>query len=104
MRLAPDMAQPTAATDLPSKMTEANTADKLSNQDLALVRTQLANERTALAYVRTSLLLAATGVTVIKIYGYAPPALLTGGMLLATALVVAIIGGGRYLRLARVLK
>lgn len=74
---------------------------KPDRDTLALRRTRLANERTLLAYARTALMLAASGVTLLKL---TPPGV--GDRLLAWALVaaaaaVAAVGVQRYRRVSR---
>lgn len=79
--------------------TESNRRD-----DLAVIRTQLANERTALAYVRTSLMVAATAVTIVKFFpevtATRPAAIALGGL----SGILLIAGGWRYRRLGRNLR
>ncbi|KAA5540672.1 DUF202 domain-containing protein [Roseiconus nitratireducens] len=72
--------------------------------DLALVRTDLANERTLLAYGRTALMLAGTGVSLIKFLKPSPEMLLLGWFLVAAGLVVGVIGVIRFTGLKRRLK
>lgn len=50
--------------------------------ELALIRTHLANERTLLSYARTSLMIAGTGATVIKFFGETRERLALGVVLL----------------------
>jgi putative membrane protein len=71
---------------------------------LALARTQLANERTLLAYVRTVIMLAATGATLLKLYGDAPLLAASAWGLMATAVVLAGLGAARFYKQARALK
>jgi putative membrane protein len=67
-----------------------NSKTELSpTENLALIRTDLANERTLLAYGRTALLVAGTGVSLIKFI--AESAILVG---IGWALVVIGIGIG----------
>ena len=67
---------------------------------LAVERTRLANERTLLAYVRTALGLVAGGVVLLQLI----PGVLAGGgglALVATGLVVVVIGTVRFRKVQR---
>ena len=91
----PEMNEPDAKHDL---------RPKPPLPDLALVRTDLANERTLLAYGRTALMLAGTGVSLIKFLKPSPEILLLGWFLVAVGLVVGVVGVVRFTRLKRRLK
>ncbi|MCD0461773.1 DUF202 domain-containing protein [Roseiconus lacunae] len=67
--------------------------------NLALIRTQLANERTILAYLRTAIMLAGTGVSLVKLLEVTPDLIRLGWLLIALGAVVMVIGTYRYLRL-----
>ncbi|TWT65189.1 YidH family protein [Allorhodopirellula solitaria] len=60
--------------------------------ELALIRTHLANERTLLAYARTSLMIAGTGATVIKFFGDTRGRLALGVGLLVIGAILFIVG------------
>lgn len=82
-------------------MTEPGPMDR---DGLARQRTTLANERTLLAYVRTSIMLAASGVTLLKIgdaTGYDRP---LATVLVAIAAVVLGLGVRHFRRVARVVE
>ena len=79
-------------------MTEPN-SDKRDN--LALVRTDLANERTLLAYGRTALMVAATGATLLKFYPDSPIVQVTCWPLVGLGIVIALVGILRFARLQR---
>jgi putative membrane protein len=63
---------------------EETNEEMILRDHLAVDRTKLANQRTLLSYIRTTLMLAATGITVIKII---PP----GDILFYAGLVIAAI-------------
>jgi putative membrane protein len=67
--------------------------------DLALVRTDLANERTLLAYGRTALIVAGTGVSLIKFIGTSALLQGLGWFLVAVGIVIGLIGVVRFTRL-----
>lgn len=69
--------------------------------DLAVVRTRLANERTLLAYVRTSIMLVVSGATAIKFFGESPAAIATGWVLIAAGAIGATFGLRRFRRFGR---
>lgn len=71
--------------------------------NLALIRTDLANERTLLAYGRTSLMLAGTGVSLIKFLDRSFDLVLLGWGLMAVGLLVGAVGVYRFTRLKRAL-
>lgn len=67
--------------------------------DLALVRTDLANERTLLAYGRTALMVAGTGATLIKFFADTTTIRTTGWSLIALGSLVGLVGAARFYRL-----
>lgn len=69
--------------------------------NLALIRTDLANERTLLAYGRTSLMLVATGVSLVKFLNLSFDLVLIGWGLIAIGAVVGLIGMIRFTSLKR---
>ncbi|TWT95654.1 YidH family protein [Neorhodopirellula pilleata] len=69
--------------------------------ELALIRTDLANERTLLAYIRTALMMAGTGGTLIKFFGDSTDLLYTGFSLLGVGALVLVIGITRYRKAAK---
>ncbi len=78
--------------------------DNLIIRDLlALDRTVLANERTLLAYIRTSLMLAASGLTLIKLLPESKEFVIPGYILLPCALFTFLYGYWRFLRTRRAL-
>lgn len=68
--------------------------------ELALIRTDLANERTLLAYIRTALMMAGTGGTLIKFFGESRDLLYMGFGLVGVGAVVFVIGVTRYRKAA----
>ncbi|TWT32187.1 hypothetical protein KOR34_39480 [Posidoniimonas corsicana] len=68
---------------------------------LAVERTRLANERTLLAYLRTAIMLAATGATLITLYGDLAVRVAAGWTLIAAAGLTAATGVSRFRRVAR---
>jgi putative membrane protein len=70
-----------------------------NTNDLALVRTDLANERTLLAYGRTALMVAATGVTLLKFYPESTLVRMTSWPLVALGILIALFGVVRFARL-----
>ena len=77
-----------------------NESEELGVRDnLALVRTDLANERTLLAYSRTALICAGSGVSLIEVLEVPPIWVAIGWVLAATGLVVAVVGVTRFIRL-----
>lgn len=68
---------------------------------LALDRTLLANERTLLAYIRTAIMLGVSGFTLIKLFPNELAATGPGGVLMVLALVVAVLGGYRFIQVGR---
>lgn len=69
--------------------------------ELALIRTDLANERTLLSYARTSLMIAGTGATVIKFFGEAPGHLALGIVLLIIGAVLFTYGVAHFFKQQR---
>jgi putative membrane protein len=82
----------------PDKMAyEDFSAEELILRDrLALDRTHLANERTLLAYVRTAFMLIVGGATAIKALPDDRVAVISGWILLAIGVLVAVVGAGRF--------
>ena len=74
----------------------------LSDQ-LAISRTDLANERTLLAYVRTALALAAGGVGLVQIFT-SPAVVALGWALIPGGALVLIVGVVRFQRERRALR
>ena len=70
---------------------------------LALERTRLANERTLLAYGRTAIMLAATGATLLQLYGDRSLYATAGWTLIACGVAVAARGAARCRKLARLI-
>ncbi len=66
--------------------------------ELALIRTDLANERTLLSYARTSLMIAGTGATVIKFFGETRDKLALGIVLLLVGILLFIVGVTRFVK------
>ena len=64
--------------------------------ELALIRTDLANERTLLAYIRTSLMVVGTGGTLIKFFGDSPDMLILGFSLLIFGGLIFVTGTVRF--------
>lgn len=64
--------------------------------ELALIRTNLANERTLLAYGRTALMIAGTGGTLIKFFSDSREMLILGIALLGAGAVIFVLGLGRF--------
>lgn len=69
--------------------------------DLALIRTGLANERTLLAYGRTALMIVATGFSLIKFFPESALLWRTGWLLAALGAIVGFTGLVRFVRLNR---
>ncbi len=63
---------------------------------LAVDRTHMANERTLLAYSRTAMMLAASGITLLKLFPESHFWRYFGFFLIPIAVVVAIIGVWRF--------
>ncbi len=74
------------------------------SEDLNLIRTDLANERTLLSYGRTALMVAGTGFTLLKFFDEGKFNWIMGWTLIATSLVLGIIGIVRFIRLNRRLR
>ncbi len=68
-------------------------SEQLIRDRLALQRTRLANERTLLAYARTSIMLAATGGTLLTLYGESGFPVTSGWALIAAGIIVVANGG-----------
>nr|WP_236649575.1 DUF202 domain-containing protein [Rhodopirellula sp. SM50] len=64
--------------------------------NLALVRTDLANERTLLAYGRSALMLVATGVSLVEFLDVSFRFVLLGWGLIAAGAIVGVIGMYRF--------
>ncbi len=64
--------------------------------ELARLRSQMANERTILAFVRTSLMLVVTGATLIKFSEDYSSLVIAGWVVIVLGLCVCILGGFRY--------
>ena len=67
--------------------------------NLALIRTELANERTLLAYGRSSLMLFATGVSLVKFLNLSFDFVILGWCLIAIGALVAMAGMMRFSKL-----
>lgn len=67
----------------------------MTRDDLAVIRTHLANERTLLGYFRTALALFASGAGLVS-FVPTTTGLALGWTLLATGLATAIAGTGRF--------
>ncbi|MFK8113147.1 MAG: DUF202 domain-containing protein [Rubripirellula sp.] len=74
------------------------------SENLALVRTDLANERTLLAYGRTSLMMAGTGVTLIKFFPESAWIRAIGWGLATVGATVGLVGLLRFHRLRKRLR
>lgn len=72
--------------------------------DLALIRTDLANERTLLAYLRTSLMVFGTGATLIKFFADSDWLCQTGWGLVVAGLFVGVLGVIRFLLMRKRLR
>lgn len=64
--------------------------------ELAMIRTDLANERTLLSYARTALMTAGTGGTIITILEQSPSMIALGIALLAIGAVIFVVGVWRF--------
>jgi putative membrane protein len=73
-----------------------NADDLILRDRLAIDRTHLANERTLLAYVRTAFMLIVTGATAIKALPGDRVAVVSGWIVLAIGLLVALFGAWRF--------
>jgi len=79
--------------------------DELGLRDhLAMDRTAMANERTFLAYCRTAIMLAATAVTLFKLFPGSDAARYISLAIILAALAIGVVGGLRYWGLTRALK
>ncbi len=74
-------------------------SDAAPQENLALVRTDLANERTLLAYARTALIIGGTGVSLIEFIAESPLLLGLGWVLVVVGIGVGVIGAARFTRL-----
>jgi len=72
--------------------------------DLAIVRTNLANERTLLAYLRTAFVMAVSGGTIIKFFGDETRWLVAAYGLIALGAVLLVAGIVRFFRWKRRLR
>lgn len=66
-----------------------------SSDEMARLRTKLANERTLLAYIRTGLAIVAAGVSLIAFFDSIPAQSL-GWLLSAVGLLTLVLGGARF--------
>ncbi|SMP56038.1 putative membrane protein [Neorhodopirellula lusitana] len=90
----PDLPRPSdAASTARSEASGAVVPDR--RNELALIRTDLANERTLLAYVRTSLMMAGTGGTLVKFFGDSKDLLVLGFALIACGAALFLVGLSR---------
>ena len=76
-----------------------NADSEPTKENLALVRTDLANERTLLAYGRTALMVGATGVSLIKFIAESPIMQALGWVLVVAGIGVGVNGIARFMRL-----
>lgn len=67
--------------------------------ELARIRTTLANERTVLAYGRTALMVAVSGASLFKFFADQPFAIASGWILMGIGGLVAGLGLVRFIRL-----
>ena len=79
----------------------SNTSDSTPDcpdrrNELALIRTDLANERTLLAYIRTSLMMAGTGGTLIKFFAESRDMLVLGIVLVIIGAALFVLGIVRF--------
>ena len=88
----------------PSGNPAAGNAEMGRRDNLALVRTDLANERTLLAYGRTSLMVVATGFSLIKFFGESPALRSLGWGLAIVGVSIGIVGFVRFTRLNKRLR
>ncbi len=63
---------------------------------LALMRTHMANERTLLAYLRTALMLVVTGGTILKFLADIVFYQVVGWIIITSGITVAVLGIKRY--------
>lgn len=93
--------------ETPARPSQTSQADSHANSagdkspggltpNLALIRTDLANERTLLAYGRTALMLVATGVSLVKFLNLTAELVVLGWFLIATGAIVGAIGTFRF--------
>lgn len=76
-----------------------STNEPSRRDNLALVRTDLANERTLLAYGRTSLMMAGTGITLIKFFPESQWIRVIGWTVAIAGATLGMIGLIRFTRL-----
>lgn len=74
------------------------------SDELALIRTDLANERTLLAYLRTSLMVLGTGITLVKFFAESDQFRQTGWGLVVAGLLVGGLGVVRFLSMRQRLR
>ena len=67
--------------------------------ELAVMRTELANERTLLAYMRTSLMAAGSGLTLIKFFADIRWAISVGWFFILLGAAIVLVGVIRFVRL-----
>lgn len=75
-----------------------------SKPNLALVRTDLANERTLLAYGRTALMLFGTGISLVRFLNTAADLVMLGWALIGGGICIGLVGFIRFALLRRRLK
>ena len=69
--------------------------------NLALIRTDLANERTLLAYIRTSLIVIGTGFSMIEFLTGRVWLIYLGWILIGAGIVIGLVGAIRFGRLQK---
>jgi putative membrane protein len=79
-------------------------APRDQRENLALVRTDLANERTLLAYCRTAVMGAAAGATLIKFFPELPMLQAIAWTFIAAGVGVGVTGTVRFTRLHKRLR
>ncbi len=72
--------------------------DTTRRDELALARTDLANERTLLAYARTAIMLISSGGAILKFFGDQRDWLIAGWSLVGVGIVLALFGAIRFTR------
>ncbi|TWU26064.1 DUF202 domain-containing protein [Bythopirellula polymerisocia] len=70
--------------------------DSAVRDQLALMRTRMANERTLLAYLRTALMLLATGGTILKLLAETLPLMIVGWLIIVGGITVGGLGVLRF--------
>lgn len=68
------------------------------SDELAIVRTCLANERTLLTWLRVALMVLVSGLTLLKLFEGVVAMEVTGGALIPASALVAALGTRRYWR------